>query len=170
MSLLELVDVRKSFRDPEGRLELVLDVPSFRLAAGERVALVGASGGGKTTLLHVIAGLLRPDSGQVLFDGADVAVLGEARRDAFRARNLGYVFQSFHLLQGCSALENVVLGMAFGPGPDRGAARALLERLGLGQRLHHRPAQLSVGQQQRAETRRGASLVDARDRREVGRG
>ncbi len=149
MALLELHDVRKSFRDPEGEAECILDVPRFEVAAGERVALVGASGSGKTTFLHVIAGLLKPDEGRVLFDGADLTELSEARRDALRARNLGYVFQSFHLLQGFSALENVVLGMAFGPGPDRAAARALLERLGLGHRLHHRPAQLSVGQQQR---------------------
>ncbi len=149
MALLELADVLVRFPDPEGRPETVLDVARFELDAGEHVALVGASGSGKTTLLHVVAGLLRPTAGRVLFDGVDLAGLSEGRRDAFRARNLGYVFQSFHLLQGFTALENVVLGMAFGSGPDRAAARELLERLGLGHRLHHRPAQLSVGQQQR---------------------
>lgn len=149
MALLELHDVKKGYRSPEGDFQPVLDVPRFALDARAQVALAGTSGSGKTTLLNVIAGLLKPDSGSVVFDGVTVNELSEAARDAWRARNVGYVFQSFHLLGGYTALENVVLGMTFGPGPDRAFARGLLEKLQLGHRLNHRPSQLSIGQQQR---------------------
>jgi putative ABC transport system ATP-binding protein len=127
----------------------VLDIAEFELDPGEQVALAGRSGSGKTTLLNAIAGILTPDRGSIRIDGTDVTRLSESRRDALRALTLGYVFQTFNLLQGYTALENVVLGMAFGPGPDRDYARHLLERLELGDRLDHRPRQLSVGQQQR---------------------
>jgi ABC-type lipoprotein export system ATPase subunit len=149
MPLLEIVDLKKSYRAPDGQLQPVLDVPSLTVEAGEQVALAGRSGSGKTTLLNAIAGILTPDSGSILLDGTDLTRLSEAQRDTLRAQTLGYVFQTFNLLQGYTALENVLLGMAFGPGPDRGFARELLERLGLADRMHHRPRQLSVGQQQR---------------------
>jgi putative ABC transport system ATP-binding protein len=90
----------------------------------------------------------------VLIDGADITSMGEARRDALRAERIGYVFQTFNLLQGYSALENVLLGMMFGRGADAKAAAALLERVGLGNRLSYRPRQLSVGQQQRVAVAR----------------
>ena len=147
--MLEVLDLKKTYRSPEGEEHVVLDMPRFALEAREQVALMGASGSGKTTLLNVIAGILRPDSGRVLFDGEDGAALSESARDAHRARNVGYVFQTFNLLQGYTALENVLLGMLFGPGADRAFARELLVELGLGERLSYRPAQLSVGQQQR---------------------
>jgi putative ABC transport system ATP-binding protein len=149
MPLLELSGVRKSFTAPDGSVSPILDVSRLAIDAGEEVALAGSSGTGKTTLLHVIAGILRADEGEILWEEEDVAALSEPDRDLWRARNLGYVFQTFHLLQGYTALENVVLGMAFGPGPDPAFARSLLEELNLGDRLHHRPRQMSVGQQQR---------------------
>ena len=149
MALLELRDLQKTYRSPEGELQTVLDVASFDLAACEQVGIAGTSGSGKTTFLNVIAGILRPDEGQVWFDGADLTQLSEGKRDALRARAMGYVFQTFNLLDGYTALENVVLGMLFGPGPDRAYARDLLEELNLGHRLDHRPSQLSIGQQQR---------------------
>ena len=156
MPVLELERLEKTFASPtpsarvgKPARQLVLDIPRFAMDAGEHVALEGASGSGKTTLLNIIAGLSRPDSGKVALCGTDLTRLSEAQRDAARARHLGYVFQTFNLLQGYSALENVLLGMSFGPGPDRDHARALLERLGLGDRLGHRPRQLSIGQQQR---------------------
>lgn len=149
MALLELRGIRKAFTGPDGGTQTILDVPEFRLEAGAELALAGTSGCGKTTFLNVIAGLLTPDAGDVVFDGETVSAYGEARRDAWRARELGYVFQTFHLLGGYTALENVLLGMMFGPGADRAHARELLERLGLGHRLDHRPHQLSIGQQQR---------------------
>jgi len=147
--LLEIQGLRKSHTSPDGSRQEILAIDHFAVAAGEEVALLGRSGTGKTTLLNAIAGLAVPDAGSVTIDGTDIVRLSEAARDRFRAANLGYVFQTFNLLQGFSALENVELGSAFGRGRDRAFARELLVRLGLETRLAHRPAQLSVGQQQR---------------------
>ncbi|MDP6540122.1 MAG: ABC transporter ATP-binding protein [Planctomycetota bacterium] len=155
--VLVVEDLAKTFTAPDGERTKVVDVPSFSLAEGEQVAVEGASGSGKTTFLHLIAGILEPDSGSILIDGEDMAALSEAGRDRLRARSIGYVFQSFHLLQGYSALENVLLGMHFGPGPDLGRARSLLEQVGLADRLDHRPRQLSVGQQQRVAVARAVA-------------
>ncbi len=149
MVLLRLKNVRKDYATPSGETTAVLDVPELELDAGQQVALHGPSGTGKTTLLNAIAGILRPDSGRILLDGTDLVALSEAKRDRLRAQRLGYVFQTFNLLQGYSALENVALGMAFGPGVDRPFAEQLLRRLDLGDRLDYRPSELSVGQQQR---------------------
>ena len=149
MPLLEIHDLKKTFASPEGGHHTVLDIRHFRVEAGEAVGLAGTSGSGKTTFLNVIAGILRADSGRVVFEGTDLTRLSEAARDVLRARSMGYVFQSFHLLEGYTALENVLLGMLFGPGPDKAFAGELLDRLGLTARRNHRPSQLSVGQQQR---------------------
>jgi ABC-type lipoprotein export system ATPase subunit len=154
-AVIELEQVRKSFATPGGGQTAVLDVPGFRLAAGEHCALEGKSGSGKSTLLNVIAGILRPDSGRVVIAGIDVTRLDEARRDRLRADALGLVFQQFNLLPGFTALENVLVAMSFGSGrADRGRATELLAAVGLGDRLHHRPAQLSTGQQQRVAVAR----------------
>ena len=145
----------KAYRQPDGGLVPVLDVERYALAAGEQAALLGASGGGKTTLLNVIAGLRTPDSGRVLIDGTDVTKLPEAARDRFRAERIGFVFQTFNLLPAFTALENVLLGMSFGGGrADRGRAKELLDRVGLSHRLHNRPARLSVGERQRVAVAR----------------
>ena len=148
MPLLELHDLKKSYRAPDGTRDLVVDVPHFTLEAEQQIALEGQSGSGKTTLLNLIAGILKPDSGRVVLAEEDLAQLSESRRDTFRARHVGYVFQTFNLLQGYTALENVLMGMFFGRGPDRAFAGGLLERLGLAGRLDYRPHQLSIGQQQ----------------------
>lgn len=154
-ALLVLRDVRKSFQTPDGEVLPILDIPEFSVQAGEQVVIVGESGCGKTTLLHVIAGISRPDEGQVRIDGWDITLLSEAESDRFRAENIGYVFQTFNLLPAFTALENVLLGMTFGRGkPDVGRARQLLERVGLGHRMHHRPRQMSVGEQQRVSVAR----------------
>ena len=153
--MLLLRDVKKSFVDPEGERLPILDLGEFQIAAGEQVLLMGHSGSGKTTLLHIIAGLTRPDSGLVQIDGQDITQLDEAARDRFRAAKLGYVFQTFNLLPGFTALENVLLGMSFvGARVDTARAKGLLERVGLGKRLRHRPAMLSVGEQQRVAVAR----------------
>lgn len=151
---LQLRDVRKTYREPGGTALPVLDVSHFDIAAGEQVALVGQSGGGKTTLLNVIAGITQVDSGQVVVDGVDIVKLPEPARDRFRAERIGIVFQTFHLLPGLTALENVLLGMTFSGKADRSFARQLLERVGLERRMHHRPSQLSVGEQQRVSVAR----------------
>jgi ABC-type lipoprotein export system ATPase subunit len=154
-TVVELEAVRKSFVMPDGERADVLDVPAFVLAAGEQCALEGTSGCGKTTLLHVISGIMRPDSGRVAIDGVDVTRLPEASRDRLRADKLGLVFQQFNLLPGFTALENVLVAMSFGSGsPDRRRAADLLTAVGLSQRLHHRPGQLSIGQQQRVAVAR----------------
>lgn len=154
MSLV-LKDIRKSYREPEGTTLPILDIEQFEVADAEQVVLVGASGGGKTTLLNVIAGITVPDSGTVTIDGTNVTALPEAARDRFRAARLGIVFQTFNLLPAFTALENVLLGMSFaGRRGDRSRARDLLERVGLGHRLNHRPGQLSIGEQQRVAVAR----------------
>ena len=153
--MLVLQGVKKSFREPDGSVLPILDIEQFQVAAGEQMVLSGRSGCGKTTLLHIIAGLSRPDSGTVQIDGSDITKLAEVGRDRFRAEKIGYVFQTFNLLPGFSALENVLLGMSFGSGrADADRARQLLERVGLGRRLTHKPAMLSVGEQQRVAVAR----------------
>lgn len=152
--MLLVSDLRKSYAAPSGGSTLILDVPHFELRTGQQVALRGSSGSGKTTLLHLIAGILAADTGRIEIEGVDLTRLGESQRDRQRARKIGYIFQTFNLLQGLSVLENVLLGMAFGAGVDRSRARALLARVGLGDRLNHRPGQLSTGQQQRVAVAR----------------
>ena len=159
---LRLEHLRKTYVGPDGSAVPVIDIEQFELADGEQVALVGGSGTGKTTLLHLIAGILTPDGGRILFGSGqgpygpvDVAALGEAQRDVFRGRNIGYVFQTHHLLPGFTALENVLLGMTFtGRGQEPEWARHLLREVGLSDRLHYKPSKLSVGQQQRVAVAR----------------
>ncbi|HEX3998363.1 MAG TPA: ABC transporter ATP-binding protein [Pirellulales bacterium] len=153
--MLQLKNVKKSFTEPGGGRLPILDIPELKVGVGEQVVLVGRSGCGKTTLLHIISGIIRPDEGSVMVDDVDVARLPEAARDRLRADKLGYVFQTFNLLAGFSALENVLLGMAFASRhADSHRATHLLERVGLGHRLTHRPAMMSVGEQQRVAVAR----------------
>ena len=154
MPLLEINDLVKTYARPGGGRHRVLDVREFTLAAGAQLALRGESGTGKTTFLHLIAGILAADRGTIRLDGDDLVTLGEARRDRRRAESIGYIFQTFNLLQGHTALENVELGMAFGRGVDRAHAGSLLQRVGLGDKLGHFPRQLSTGQQQRVAVAR----------------
>lgn len=148
--MLTLADVVKSYPQPEGGSLTVLDIANLEIAAGEQVALIGQSGGGKTTLLHLIAGLLVPDSGSIRINGTELTRLSEQGRDRFRAGTIGYVFQTFNLLPAFTALENVRLGMTFGHGRHEASRTVeLLARVGLSDRANYRPGQLSVGQQQR---------------------
>ncbi len=136
----------------------VLDIPKFEVDKGEQVAVFGPSGSGKSTLLHIISGLLLPTRGSIDVCGERVHELGEAQRDHFRSRNIGYIFQTFNLLQGYTALENVLLGMTFSPGKaDRTAAKKLLEQVGLGEKMKRRPYQLSFGEQQRVSVARAVA-------------
>lgn len=210
---LRIENLRKVYVGPDGTAVPVIDIPEFSLDASEQVALVGGSGTGKTTLLHLIAGILKPDGGRIIYTlngepsagtapvaapsaasaaetqppapatagaskdpvsaepsvldyqtprtssprplGVDIAALSEGQRDVFRGRNLGYIFQSHHLLPGFTALENVQLGMSFTDRPaDPAWARHLLQEVGLRDRLDYKPAKLSVGQQQRVAVAR----------------
>jgi len=152
--LLKISNLIKTYASPEGGTHTVVDVPEFSLEEAQQVGLRGESGSGKTTFLNLIAGILKPDSGHVLIDGRAMSDLGEAARDRLRATTIGYIFQTFNLLQGFTCLENVLLGMSFGPGADREFATALLKRVGLESRLNHYPKQLSTGQQQRVAVAR----------------
>jgi putative ABC transport system ATP-binding protein len=149
-----------AFANPDARGDRpLLDIPEFALEHARHVALIGESGSGKTTLLHLLAGLLLPRSGQIFYATSerpvDIAALSEPQRDQFRARWLGYVFQTHHLLPGFTALENVLLGMSFsGRKADRPWALHLLEQVGLADRLHYPPRKLSTGQQQRVAVAR----------------
>ena len=153
MSLV-LENIKKAYREPGGGTLPVLNVPHFELESASQVVLVGSSGGGKTTLLNVISGISTPDSGTVTIGNVNVTNLPESARDRFRAERIGFVFQTFNLLPAFSALENVLLGMSFSGKADRSRAKELLDRVGLGSRLRHRPGQLSVGEQQRVAVAR----------------
>ncbi|MEC8557038.1 MAG: ABC transporter ATP-binding protein [Planctomycetota bacterium] len=153
--MLKLTEVKKSFRMPDRTQLPVLHVPEFSIAEGEQTVLIGESGGGKTTLLNCIAGIMAPDEGDIFIDGIDMTSHSEVGRDRIRASKIGYVFQTFNLLAGFTALENVRLGMTFAAGKhDINRAKDLLDRVGLGDRLSHKPAALSVGQQQRVAVAR----------------
>lgn len=155
MSMLVVENLKKSYSQNNSQLLEILDVPQFRVDEGEQVVLIGASGGGKTTLLHIIAGITRPTEGQIWIDGIEATAFSEVSRDQIRASKLGYIFQTFNLLPGFTALENVILGMTFSKGKhDSSRAMELLERVGLKDRIHHKPGKMSVGEQQRVAVAR----------------
>jgi putative ABC transport system ATP-binding protein len=153
--MLHLENVKKSYTQLDGSSLPILDIPEFQLDKGEQMVLMGRSGCGKSTLLHVISGISKPDAGIVRVAGLDITRLPEAGRDRFRAEKIGYVFQTFNLLPGFSALENVILGMSFAADRfDRERAVSLLDRVGLSDRSDHKPTALSVGEQQRVAVAR----------------
>jgi putative ABC transport system ATP-binding protein len=148
-TVLEARSLRKEVTSPEGMLTILDDV-SFAVGAGETVAVVGASGAGKSTLLALLAGLDEPSKGSVWLEGTELSALDEDGRAAARARHVGFVFQSFHLVPSLTAHENVMLPLELAGRSDaRAAAQAVLTQVGLGPRLGHYPRQLSGGEQQR---------------------
>jgi putative ABC transport system ATP-binding protein len=149
--MIEIQGLRKEY-ERGGRPVVACSVRELRVERGEQVALIGRSGCGKTTVLNIIAGIVRPSVGLVRVAGTDLAPLGEGARDRFRGEHIGMVFQTFNLLQPFTAYENVLLGAVFSHRADASHARRardLLERVGLADRVEHRPNELSVGQQQR---------------------
>ena len=157
MSLLTITNLEKTYVSPEGSQSRIINVPHFEIDTGKQIALKGSSGTGKTTFLNLIAGILQADSGHIVVAGEEMTALSESERDRLRAHYIGYIFQTFNLLAGYTALENVTLGMMFGTGVDTHFAQHLLERVGLGDRMQYRPSQLSVGQQQRVAVARAVA-------------
>jgi putative ABC transport system ATP-binding protein len=148
-TVLEAKSLCKEVSSPEGALTILDDV-SLAVRAGESVAVVGASGAGKSTLLALLAGLDEPSAGEVWLDGEELSALDEDGRAAARARHVGFVFQSFHLVPSLTALENVMLPLELAGRADaRQAAKDVLGKVGLSGRLGHYPRQLSGGEQQR---------------------
>jgi putative ABC transport system ATP-binding protein len=148
-NVLEAHELSKEVSSPEGTLTILSGV-SFAISAGESVAVVGPSGAGKSTLLALLAGLDLPTTGHVVLNSANLSTLDEDGRAQLRAENVGFVFQSFHLVPSLNALENVMLPLELaGRGDARAAARDIIEKVGLKDRWSHYPAQLSGGEKQR---------------------
>lgn len=162
---LRAQNIRVDFRDRSGQQRRVLDVPDLVFATGSHTCIVGESGCGKTTLLHVLAGIVLPDDGRVLLGDTALTELPEARRDRFRAAHFGYVFQTFNLLPGLSALDNIALAHATGRegslAAGRLAARELLARVGLDAVRDALPGTLSSGEQQRVAIARAVCVRPA---------
>jgi len=154
--VLEARNVRKSFHQGPREVRVLRDV-SLSLHAGESLAIVGASGAGKSTLLHILGGLDRPDKGEVLVDGASMWGLSASQRGNARNRTMGFVYQFHHLLPEFTALENVAMPLLIRgekTGEAKSRAADLLGRVGLTERLSHKPGELSGGERQRAAVAR----------------
>mgnify|MGYP006177194497 FL=1 len=160
-SILTARNLSKVVPSTEGELTILHDL-SLELVSGGSLAIVGSSGSGKSTLLGLLAGLDLPSSGSVVLAGNDLASLDEDQRARVRAEHVGFVFQSFQLLDSLNALENVMLPLELeGHADARQRARTLLDRVGLGQRLTHYPRQLSGGEQQRVAIARAFAAEPA---------
>jgi len=147
--VLRAEKISRQVSSPEGTLTILSEV-DVSIAAGETVAIVGASGAGKSTLLALLAGLDEPSSGKVWLNGEELTALDEDGRAAVRARHVGFVFQSFHLVPSLTAIENVMLPLELAGQPNaRAAAAEVLSKVNLTARLEHYPRQLSGGEQQR---------------------
>ena len=149
--IIQCRDLAKTYQEGRDTLRVFSDV-SLSVAPGETLAIVGSSGSGKTTLLNMLGGLDRPSEGEVQIDGENIHGMRERERCRFRNRTLGFVYQFHHLLAEFSALDNVALPAALGrfnPRQARAKAQDLLERVGLGERLRHKPSELSGGERQR---------------------
>lgn len=153
MTLLALHGVTRTVRLPDGKPLEILRGVDFALDAGSHLSIVGRSGSGKSTLLNILGLLDKPTSGRIEFDGGDVSRLSSRARDRMRGRDIGFIFQQFHLLPGRTALENVITPLQYATGRQfwRRAviAAELLDRMGLADRMHNMPEQLSGGEQQR---------------------
>lgn len=160
-AVLSAHGISKQVSSPEGTLTILSDV-SFAISSGESVAVVGPSGAGKSTLLALLAGLDLPTTGHVDLNGNNLSTLDEDGRARLRAENVGFVFQSFHLVPSLNALENVMLPLELaGHAEPRNAARAIIEKVGLKERWSHYPAQLSGGEKQRVAIARAFATEPA---------
>jgi len=159
-SLLSVRDLHKSFSEGGSEIQVLRGV-NLELAVGERLAVVGASGVGKSTLLHILGTLDRPTSGTIFFEGEELPLADEARLCQFRNRQVGFIFQFHYLLPDFTALENVMfpaLIQGMDAAQAKGEAERLLELVGLKERMSHRPGKLSGGEQQRVAVARAVIL------------
>ena len=155
--MIELRGVSKTVKSGDHQLTILHPI-DLAVPSGQRLAIVGPSGSGKSTLLGLIAGLDSPSTGSILIDGVDVTRLGEDELARLRGAKIGFVFQSFHLIPSLTAVENILVPMEIAGRKDAGArARALLAEVGLADRGHHYPSQLSGGEQQRVAIARALS-------------
>ena len=164
MSVLEAQALSKTYVGGDGGQIVVLDGVDLQIARGEMVAIIGSSGAGKSTLLHLLGALDRPTSGRVLIDGRPVEGMDDDAVSALRNRTVGVVFQFHHLVREFTALENVMMPLRIAGSDEVDAKRramALLERVGLGGRVHHRPSALSGGEQQRTAVARALAADPA---------
>ncbi|HKH94470.1 MAG TPA: ABC transporter ATP-binding protein [Gemmatimonadaceae bacterium] len=164
MSVLEAQALSKTYVGGDGGQIVVLDGVDLQIARGEMVAIIGSSGAGKSTLLHLLGALDRPTSGRVLIGGRPLDGMQDDAVSALRNRTVGFVFQFHHLLREFTALENVMMPLRIAGADEvqsRSRAMALLERVGLGGRVHHRPGALSGGEQQRTAVARALAADPA---------
>ncbi len=155
--MLRVQQLRKTFQHHEEAPAFSLTINELILERGQEMVIMGHSGAGKTTLFHLLAGIVAPDSGIITLNNTDIVALGEAQRDRFRAQHIGCIYQTFNLLAGFTALQNVLLAQHFAGRSDRNhrdRAHALLQRLGLQNKIHRYPHELSVGEQQRVAVAR----------------
>jgi lipoprotein-releasing system ATP-binding protein len=164
MMVLEAIDLAKTYTGGDGGRLTVLDGVRLEVARAEMVAIIGASGAGKSTLLHLLGALDAPTRGTVRIEGQSLAGLDDAGLSALRNRSIGFVFQFHHLLREFSALENVMMPLRVsgrGAAAARSRAADLLARVGLSERMQHRPAELSGGEQQRVAVARALAMEPA---------
>lgn len=157
--VLQARAIRKSFRQGDREVRVLREI-DLVLPAGESLAIVGVSGAGKSTLLHILGGLDKPDDGEVLVDGENLWSMSDSRRGELRNRSMGFVYQFHHLLSEFTALENVAMPLLIrgdSVADARERATGLLERVGLGERIDHKPGELSGGERQRAAVARALS-------------
>lgn len=153
-NMLKIQNLKKTYSNSENEKFDIINIPSFELNDNEQLALSGESGSGKSTFLNLISGIVSADSGEIFFNNTDITKLSGSAMDKFRSKNIGYVFQTFNLLQGFTALENVMLGMMFCGNPDEKRSVAALDKAGLSKRINNKPSELSVGEQQRVAVAR----------------
>ena len=152
--MLTIQNLRKTFSNSENEKFDIINIPFFEMNNYEQIAIIGESGSGKSTFLNLISGIVSSESGEILFNGTNITKLTGSKMDKFRAKNIGYVFQTFNLLQGFTALENVMLGMMFCGKADKNRSLSALDKVGLSKRINNKPSELSVGEQQRVAVAR----------------
>ncbi len=159
--MLTIKNLQKSFKNADGEVSHIINIAEFSIAENYQLAVSGRSGSGKSTFLNLVSGIISSDSGSIQFNDVNISSLSESKRDAFRSKNIGYIFQTFNLLQAFTAIENVMLGMMFSKkfagNNDRKKAEALLNKVGLAKKTNNKPSELSVGEQQRVAIARAVA-------------